>query len=183
MKIPKKAKRVFAGIVYDVYQWKETNFDGTPATFEAVKRHDSVQIMPTTRKKVFVGREEQPGRKPFYSFFGGRVEKGETPLAAAKRELAEESGMVSDDWVLIETYHVPGRIEWRVHYYVARNARAAHKQQLDPGERIMVMPVSFTKFIKLLAHPEFRGTERVRLWLTGGLDRTKLAAFKKKLLG
>ena len=52
MKIPKNAKCVFTGIVYDVYQWEETNFDGSPATFEAVKRHDSVQVIPTDGKHV-----------------------------------------------------------------------------------------------------------------------------------
>lgn len=182
MKIPKKAKQVFSGIVYDIYQWQETNFDGSTATFEAAKRHDSVQIIPSAGNKVFIGREQQPGRSPFYSFFGGRVEDGESPLAAAKRELSEESGLVSDDWELIRTYDAPGRMQWRIHYYAARDCRFAKEQALDAGERIEVLRLSFRSFLTLLEHEEFRGTEQCRLWLSGRFDAKKVAALRKQLL-
>lgn len=181
MKIPQRAKRVFSGVIYDVYQWKEKNFDGTLAIFEAVKRANSVQIIALQGKNVCVGYERQPGMKPFYSLFGGRMDAGEKPLAAAKRELREETGMVSEDWELLEVYEVPGRIEWNLYYYVARNCRVVGKQHLDAGEKIKVVKLSYAAFIKRLKHPAFRGGERV-LDLIGRDHRPQdRARFRRRL--
>ncbi len=38
MKIPPNAKRVFKGIIFDVYQWQQKMFDGSKETFEMLKR-------------------------------------------------------------------------------------------------------------------------------------------------
>ncbi len=181
MKIPKRAKRVFQGVIYDIYQWREKNFDGSEATFEAARREDSVQIIAADKTHVYVGHERQPGGKAFYSFFGGRVDAGESALAAAKRELREESGMVSDDWELLQTYQVPGRIEWNIHYYIARDCRVMTDQCLDPGERIDILRMSFRSFLTLLRHPEFRGAERMIDILASAFDTKKVAHLRKKL--
>lgn len=34
MKIPSTAKRVFKGIIFDVYRWEQEMFDETTSTFE-----------------------------------------------------------------------------------------------------------------------------------------------------
>lgn len=182
MKIPKRAKRVFAGIVYDVYHWKEKNFDGTPATFEAVKRQDSVQVIPLMDGKVCVGREVQPGTKPFYSFIGGRAEEGETPLAAAKREMLEETGLASDNWELLFVWDAPGRIEWRIYYYVARDCKKVADPTLDAGERISLKRVEWDRFVKLLARDDFRGGSVLLQHIGMSVDAKRLAAFRKTVL-
>ncbi len=43
--IPDSAKRMFEGIIFDVYQWKQTQFDGTTRDFEMLKRPDTVVIL------------------------------------------------------------------------------------------------------------------------------------------
>ena len=37
MKVPKQAKRVFKGVIFDVYQWEQEMFDGTKEIFEKLK--------------------------------------------------------------------------------------------------------------------------------------------------
>jgi len=99
--LPKHAKKVFTGEIFDVYQWEQEMYDGSTVIFEKIKRADTVSVIPiTTEQKILISHEEQPGLKPFYGVFGGRIEPEENPLSAAKRELLEETGYQSDKWKL-----------------------------------------------------------------------------------
>src|SRR3990167_56699 len=91
--IPKKAKRVFKGVLFDVYHWEEKMFDGSHQTYEKIKRKDSVTVIAVTEDdKIILLDEEQPGRKPFLAVPGGQVDEGETFEQAGRRELLEETG-------------------------------------------------------------------------------------------
>lgn len=150
MKIPKEAKKVFQGIIYDTYQWEQQMFDGSYKTFEMLKRKDSVEVIATYKNKIFVGFQSQPIRKDFYCFFGGRVENNEDPLETAKRELLEEGGMISDNWDLWKMYESDHSINWYHYIYVARNVHRVGKQKLDSGELIEIKEVTFDDFVDLL---------------------------------
>jgi ADP-ribose pyrophosphatase len=181
MKIPEQAKRVFKGIIFDVYQWDQALYDGSTATYEAIKRADSVQILATRDNRVLIASEEQPGSGQFLGMLGGRVEEGEDALTAAKRELREESGLESDDWEVLKTYATPGKIEWNVHVFVARNCRVVADQHLDPGERIEVKELSFDEFLKAIRSPDFRGGELLADF--SRMDPSELDTLRHTLLG
>jgi len=58
------------------------------------------------------------------SIVGGYIEAGEEPLAAAQRELLEETGYESNDWVSLGRYLVdPNRGIASGHLFLARKAR------------------------------------------------------------
>ena len=138
--IPDDAKRVFKGVVFDVYQWPQEQFDGSIETYERLKRPDIVVTVAVTPEgKLLVMDDEQPARAMERSFCSGRMEPGEKPLEAAKRELLEETGYSSDEWE--HWFDVPGvsKIEMTIHYFVARNIKKTSEQRLDPGERISVL--------------------------------------------
>ena len=137
-KIPDNAKKVFEGLIFDVYHWEQEMFDGTKATFEAIKRIDSVTVLAIVEGKILVNVESQPGREPFLALPGGRLERGEEPAHAIKRELAEEAGYDSQDvshWFTLDASNVL-KIEWNIHFFIAKNCHKKGEALLDSGEKI-----------------------------------------------
>ncbi len=147
MKIPKEANLVFKGVIFDVYQWDQKLFDGSTATFEVLKRPDTVLVIPTQGDKILLSFEEQPTYAQKLRLFGGRVESGEDPADAVKRELQEETGLVSSDWELFKAYPFEGKIDWTMYVYIARNCQKVTEPHLDPGEKIEIKEVTFDEFI------------------------------------
>lgn len=181
MKIPDKAKSVFKGEIFETFQWDQEMFDGTKATFEALKRPDTVQILPTINDKIILSREEQPNKPLSDSLLGGRIEKDEEPLVAGKRELLEESGLVSDDWELLKVFKNNGKIEWNIYLYTARNCKKVAEPNLDPGEKIDINAVSFEEFLEIVSREDFWGRDIANDILRMRLDSKKLKEFKQKL--
>lgn len=160
--IPANAKRVFEGVIFDVYQWEQELFDGRKATFEKLKRDDTVCVFATTPdRKLILLEQEQPGKQPFISLPGGRVEEGEDVFVGAKRELLEEVGAVSEDWSEYGSYQLMSKIDWTIFYLVARNCRITAEQNLDGGEKIRLKYVTFAEFIDHALSERFSDTEIV----------------------
>lgn len=174
MKLPKKAKQVFKGIIFDVYQWEQEMFDGSKATFEMIKRPDTVQVLATQQNEILISDEEQPQFGHHLGFFGGRVDAGEDPLQAAKRELLEEAGLASDDWELLQIFEPHGKFEWQVYFYVARNCENVAQQKLDPGEKIQIKSLTWDEFLETISGDKFSSKDIV-------LDILKLARHPQKL--
>ncbi len=181
-RIPQHARITHEGKLFTVYQWDQPLFDGSMAVFERAVRPDSVQVIPIKDGKILVAREEQPDTKPFWGLFGGVIDPGEEPLIAAKRELLEETGLVSDDWELLTTIEFDDKLHWKIPYYVARDCRQAGPAHQEPGERIEVVSVDFPRFVDILCHPECRSKALAFHILL--LERAgELDAFRKRIVG
>jgi 8-oxo-dGTP pyrophosphatase MutT (NUDIX family) len=148
--IPERAKIVFKGILFDVYQWEQELYDGTITTFEKIKRPDTVVVFPILPDgKILLTEQQQPGKKPFIGATGGQVDKKETPLAVAKRELLEESGYEASEYILWHAEQPASKIEWAVYVFIAKGLKKSKEQNLDAGEKISLKPVSFEEFLEI----------------------------------
>ena len=181
MKIPTNAKRVFKGIIFDIYQWEQKMFDGNFKTFEMLKRPNTVEIIATRNNKILLSKQSQPNKEDFYSLFGGRQDEDEESLATAKRELLEESGMESQNWELIKTYSPLHKIDWDIYLFIAGNCEKVKDQDLDSGERIKVVEYTFDEFIEIVESDKYWGNELVLDILRMKQDGEKLNEFKSKI--
>ena len=180
--IPKSAKKVFAGKLFDVYQWEQELFDGSITTFEKVRTMDIVSIIPvTTDGKIMICKQKQPGTEAFTGVFGGRIDAGETPLEAAKRELLEETGYTSDEFMLWDAVQLFTHFEFGIYLYIAKNCRKIAEPKLDKGEKIEVEYVNFEQFVALINHEKFRGIEITIKILRAQLDLKEMEKIKKLL--
>jgi ADP-ribose pyrophosphatase len=74
---------------------------------------------------------------------GGYLEPGEQPLAAAQRELLEETGYQATDWVDLGHYAVDGnRGAGTAYLYLARGARQVAEANPDDLEELHLLRLS-----------------------------------------
>ena len=90
----------------------------------------------------------------------------ENALAAAKRELLEETGYESDEWKHLLT--VPSNATMAdnyAHLYVARNCRRVSGQSLDETEFLNVKKFSAQEIKEMIDKGEFQQEIHIMAWL------------------
>jgi 8-oxo-dGTP pyrophosphatase MutT (NUDIX family) len=180
--MPENAERVFKGAVFDVYRWEQEMYDGTKATFEKLKRPDTVVVFPVLDDgKIILTEQEQPGKEPFIGATGGRVDEGEDILAAAKRELLEESGYKAEEFILWNAVQPISKIEWAVYTFIAKGLKKVAEPSLDGGEKIKLLPVTLDELIDIATNPEknFGETETVFKLFEARLNPKKYEELKE----
>lgn len=157
MRVPKDARKVFEGIIFDVYHWDQLLFDGTTKVFEMVKRVPSVEVLAVTGDGMIVmQKEEQPDRGSFISLPAGMGSYDEEPIETARRELREETGMEAEEIILWKEMNLSTKIDWPSYYFIAKGCRKVTKQHLDSGEKIEPYLVTFEEFLEEIEKESFR---------------------------
>lgn len=158
--IPSHANLVFKGAIFDVYQWKQTMFDGSTQTFEKLKRPDIVNVIPIVGENIILTEQLQPGwRQPLFGAPGGRLDAGEDSIEAAKRELLEETGYEAGQFVLWEAIQPMEKIDFAIYTFIAKRCRKVADAKLDAGEKITLKKLSFNGFLDIVADERYRDWE------------------------
>lgn len=179
--IPPHAKKVFTGVMFDVYQWEQELYDGSTTLFEKLKRPDTVVVFPVLDDgRILLTEQEQPGNAPFIGAAGGRVDAGEDALEAVKRELLEETGYEASEYTLWHAEQPASKIEWAVLIFVAKGLKKVADINLDAGEKIKLKPVTFDELIEIATGNEnFAEREIVPHLLRAKIDPAKMEELRQ----
>ncbi len=124
--------------VFDVDEVRFEPPDGGQAeTFYCIDAPDWINVIPLTQDgEVVLVRQYRFGTTDFtLEIPGGMCDPGESPIEAARRELAEETGYASDGWVELGWVHPNPALQGnRCHTFLARSARLVAEPQPDPHE-------------------------------------------------
>lgn len=113
------------------------------------------------------GIERKDGRE--YGMAGPQTEDA---LAAAKRELVEETGYESDEWEHLLTVPSNATIaDNYAHLFTARNCRKVSGQSLDDTEFLKVKKFSAQEIEEMIATGEFPQAVHIAAWL---LERRRI---------
>jgi ADP-ribose pyrophosphatase len=134
-------KTVYEGPVFRVESGIVREPGGVRARRDVIRHSGSVAILPVhdDGRVILIRQYRCAYGKQVIEVPAGRIDRGETPLQAAKRELREEVGLGARKWQrLLRILPSPGFCDEAVTIYRATGFFES-PAEADPDERIQVM--------------------------------------------
>lgn len=115
--------------------------NGADQEYHVFEVPDAVVVVPVLSDGsiVLIGQYRYPHGKTHWEVPAGRVSEGEAPLAAAERELLEESGCRAGHWTEFPGFYPTNGISPHyVHAFCALDCTMQDELELDDSEQILV---------------------------------------------
>jgi len=140
MKI-KESKEVYSCKLFKVTEDKAVDKKEGFEIARSVVRHAGSAVMMAVDDKnriLLVRQYRLPADKYLWELPAGKVDDGEKPLEAAKRELTEETGYSAKKWTKLTSFFAsPGYVQERMTIFLATDLKSGEATPMD-DERIEV---------------------------------------------
>src|SRR5271165_249719 len=163
---------VFKGRVFHVTRDRVREPNGVRAIREVIRHSGSVVVLAVddsaAEPRVLIERQYRYAAQDYIlELPAGRIYPGESPLAAGKRELLEETGYTAREWTkALFFYPSPGFLEETMTVYLARELRAGTAQP-EADEKIDHQLVPLSKLVRWIFSGKIRDGKTISgvLWL------------------
>ena len=146
--------------VDEVYRGKSFSFvveditlpNGKRTAFPTIRHPGSTGIVPfaTDGSVVMTCQYRHAVGEYLLEIPAGTLEKGESPVACARRELEEETGFVAQELIEIAVVHIlPAYSDEKIYVYLARGLQPS-RQHLDEDEIIRVVNYPLEHLLQLI---------------------------------
>lgn len=149
---------VYEGKIINVRRDKAELPTGKPCVREVVEHNGGVCVAALTEKNelLFVRQFRYPYMEVVLELPAGKLEKGEDPFEAGKRELEEETGCRAEKYAdMGKFYPTPGYCGEIIHLYAGWNLKET-AMNLDEDEFLEVERIPLNKAVDMVINGEIR---------------------------
>jgi ADP-ribose pyrophosphatase len=147
----------YKGAVFSVTTDTVTEPGGVTSTRDVIRHNGSVVILAVDRSTnpadptILIERQYRHAAEQFLlELPAGRIEPGEAPLAAAKRELIEETGFRAKKWSrLVRYYASPGFLGETMQVFLADDIRAGVAEP-EADEKITLHHIPLSELLAMI---------------------------------
>lgn len=154
-------KEIFNGKIFRVHVDDVELENGKKSHREIVEHNGGVCVATLTDdyKLTFVRQFRYPYQRALLELPAGKLEKGEDPLDAGKRELEEECGVVADKIISMgQVYPTVAYCSEVIHLYLATGLKSTG-QRLDEGEFLDLETIALDDAVEMVMNNEIRDSK------------------------
>ena len=172
------SEKIFEGRVVRLFRDLLEITYGSIAVSEVFRQPGAVDVATVTGdvKFIMVSQYRYPFSRVMLEVPAGKLDGGEEPLSAAKRELSEETGAEATEWRYLGEFDSTVAImDERIHLYAAEGLTFS-EQHLDEGEFLTVEAIPLEELYHMVMAGEIRDGKTqailLKLWCLRNMNST-----------
>lgn len=154
---------IYSGRVFGVRRDRVVEPGGSPVTRDIVTHNGSVVLLPVfpDGRLLLVRQYRHTANRFLWELVAGRIERGESPRAAARRELLEETGYTARRLrKLLDVFPTPGFVSERMLIYLAEELKAGAARP-EADERIVARSFSLRELETMMRGGALRDAKSI----------------------
>ncbi len=155
-------QKVFEGPIFDVCTIQRTSTDGRTSKFIEIDSPNWVTVIPWYRDEngvprvIMVQQFRHGSGTVTREFPAGVIERGEEPLAAALRELKEETGLEGGRVTALGNVSPNSAfMNNRSYFFLVEENSHTSEQELDPNEQLDVLSLPVKSVVQQMGTGEY----------------------------
>ena len=158
-----KVTNLYCGKIFDVALERVTLPNGAIKEREVVRHPGAAAMVPLLDdgEVVLIRQYRHAVGRFLWEIPAGTLERGESPMECARRELVEETGYEAANLEkLTEILPAPGYTDERIHIFLATGLMPA-EQKLDDDEVLDLQPTAFDTALGMITEGEIQDAKTI----------------------